>query len=499
MLTRLRVSGFKNLINVDVRFGPFTCVIGANGVGKSNLFDAIQLLSALADRSLIDAARSIRNVGVRPADIRSLFHHAGEHYGDNISLEAEMIIPGEGVDALRQRAVASTTFLRYAVTLVYRADESERSFGSLEILKEELDHINIGEATKHLLFPNKPKWRHSVIYGRRATPFISTEDQDDGCVIVLHQDGSGGGPIARSAGNLPRTVLSVANTAATPTALLARQEMLSWRLLQLEPTALRQPDEFTAASRLDTNGAHLPSALYHMAIKYACVMKVSEEEAISSVYNKVTTRLGELIEDVNAIWIDRDQRRELMTLYATDRNGTAYPARALSDGTLRFLALAVLEQETDAHGLLCMEELENGIHPERIPAMVRLARELATNTSQPAGPDNPLRQVILNTHAPAVIAQITADDLMIAENRPVDEKDSTARQITFGCIHETWRQKAQETVSTIPRNHLLDTLNLVVPGLSVLYVENEEGEEAAIQEEKTQQASDLQMPLFTVS
>ena len=155
-----------------------------------------------------------------------------------------MIIPGEGVDALRQRAVASTTFLRYAVTLAYRADDSERSFGSLEILKEELDHINIGEATKHLLFPNKPNWRRSVIYGRRATPFISTEDQDDGCVIVLHQDGSGGGPIARSAGNLPRTVLSVANTAATPTALLVRQEMLSWRLLQLEPTALRQPAAF---------------------------------------------------------------------------------------------------------------------------------------------------------------------------------------------------------------------------------------------------------------
>ena len=86
---------------------------------------------------------------------------------------------------------------------------------------------------------------------------------------------------------------------------------------------------------------------------------------------------------------------------------------------------------------------------------------------------------------------------MIAENRPVDEKDSTARQITFGCIHETWRQKAQETVYTIPRNYLLDTLKLVVPGLSVLYVENEE--EAAIKEEKTQEASDLQMPLFTLS
>ena len=39
MLTRFKVSGFKNLVDTDVRFGPFTCIAGANGVGKSNLFD----------------------------------------------------------------------------------------------------------------------------------------------------------------------------------------------------------------------------------------------------------------------------------------------------------------------------------------------------------------------------------------------------------------------------------------------------------------------------
>jgi AAA15 family ATPase/GTPase len=60
MLTRLKVNGFKNLVEVDVRFGPFTCVAGANGVGKSNLFDAITFLSALADKSLVDAAASVR-------------------------------------------------------------------------------------------------------------------------------------------------------------------------------------------------------------------------------------------------------------------------------------------------------------------------------------------------------------------------------------------------------------------------------------------------------
>ncbi len=55
MLTRLKANGFKNLVDVDIRFGPFTCVAGANGVGKSNLFDAIMFLSALADKSLVDS------------------------------------------------------------------------------------------------------------------------------------------------------------------------------------------------------------------------------------------------------------------------------------------------------------------------------------------------------------------------------------------------------------------------------------------------------------
>ena len=121
MLTRLKVSGFKNLVDVDVRFGPFTCVAGANGTGKSNLFDAIQFLSALADRPLIDAALSVRDEGGRTGDIRSLFHRVGDTYADEMTFETEMIVPFEGVDDLGQQAEASITFLRYAVTLAYRS------------------------------------------------------------------------------------------------------------------------------------------------------------------------------------------------------------------------------------------------------------------------------------------------------------------------------------------------------------------------------------------
>jgi AAA15 family ATPase/GTPase len=68
MLTRLKVNGFKNLVDVDVRFGPFTCIAGANGVGKSNLFDAIRFLSLLADNTLMDAALKLRGTNGRTRD-----------------------------------------------------------------------------------------------------------------------------------------------------------------------------------------------------------------------------------------------------------------------------------------------------------------------------------------------------------------------------------------------------------------------------------------------
>jgi hypothetical protein len=55
-------------------------------------------------------------------------------------------------------------------------------------------------------------------------------------VIKIHQDGGNRGrPQSLLAPNLPRTALSAANAAESPTATMARREMQSWRLLQLEP------------------------------------------------------------------------------------------------------------------------------------------------------------------------------------------------------------------------------------------------------------------------
>ena len=223
MLTRLKVTGFKNLVDVDVRFGSFTCVAGANGVGKSNLFDAIRFLSAIADRPLIDAALSVRDEKGKTADVRSLFHRVGDEYANEMSFEAEMIIPEEGVDDLGQQAKASITFIRYSLTIAYRTDNKLSSLSSpLEIIKEELVRINLSDAKANLLFNHEAIWRKSAVKGSGRVPsFISTEVIEKERLIKLRLEGKQTKHRLLISVNLPRTLLSMANTAETPTVLLA--------------------------------------------------------------------------------------------------------------------------------------------------------------------------------------------------------------------------------------------------------------------------------------
>ncbi len=465
MLTRLKVNGFKNLVDVDVYFGPFTCVAGANAVGKSNLFDAIHFLGALADRPLIDAALSVRAEGGRSTDINSIFHRVGDDFDREMSFVAEMIVPQEGWDDLGQKATATMTFLRYSVTIAYRKDDySLRSLGSLELKKEELVRITQKDALKKLLFTHKKAWRDSAIRGRRIPPFISTEGEGESRFIKLHQDGRGGRTLKRSAETLPRTVLSVANAAESPTALLARQEMQSWRLLQLEPSSLREPDGFTAPTKLGMDGSHLAAALYYLARrggrKTGAAFVAPGNE--SRIYGQVANRLSGLIDDVYDVWVDRDEKREILTLHVTDSGKTSHPARALSDGTLRFLALAVLELDPETKGLLCLEEPENGIHPEGIPAMLRLLEDIAVDVDSEIGTDNPLRQVIVNTHSPAVVAQVPDDTLLVAELKEDIRSGRRFKKACFSCLPETWRSKILG-VSIVSKGKLLSYLNPIEP------------------------------------
>jgi len=111
VLTRLEVKGFKNLLDVNVAFGPFTCIAGANGIGKSNVFDAIEFLSLLASETFTEAAQRVRSAsGFRGGDPRELFwdgysgkEHTMRVIQQGVSSFSCIVLTSEYMAACRER------------------------------------------------------------------------------------------------------------------------------------------------------------------------------------------------------------------------------------------------------------------------------------------------------------------------------------------------------------------------------------------------------------
>ncbi|MCK9875638.1 AAA family ATPase [Frankia sp. Ag45/Mut15] len=434
MLTRLEVDGFKNLLGLTVDFGPYTCIVGPNAVGKSNIFDAIEFLSLLADHQFLEAAQKLRSVGSHGGDPRSLFWNLGVGESAAMKIAVEMIVPQNIEDDFGQSESPTTSFLRYEVELSYRPTENGRtSSGGISLVREELRHIKLGDAAQRLRWPHSKKnFRDRTVFGRRSgSAYISTEMVDGVGTVKVHADGGSRGqprtsPVARA----PRTIVSTTTTSDHPTILAARREMQQWRMLALEPSAMRSPDLLTDSSHILANGAHLASALNRLAAHNS-----------DNVYASVASAAAALT-DVRDVVVDFDPRRELLTLNAQLGSGPLLPARALSDGTLRFLALCIIAQDPSFSGLLCMEEPENGIHPGRVEAMVNLVRDLAVDPFFQPGDENPLRQVVVNTHSPFYVQYQNDDDIILAVPASLLRDKRPALTVRLVPLADSWRARS---------------------------------------------------------
>jgi predicted ATPase len=450
MIIRLHIRNYKNLKDVELYLGAFTCIAGVNGVGKSNLFDAIRFLSTLAskDNTLVDAALQVRDEKNKKRslnDIKNLFFFNGTEHEKTIFFEADMILPVSGADHLGQQAKPTITSVRYTLELGFKTNKDEINQPAIEILKEELRPINKGEIKNTLkLMGFSLAWIESVITGTRqnATPFIET-NTDEKIAYVSTDQKLGGKRKKLNLENLPRTILSSANSSEYPTMQITQNEITSWKLMQFEPSSLRSADDllFIEKPKVTSSGEHLPATLYRL---------LNDKSINYNVKSNIENRLSELIDDVFEISVDRDEKRDILTLLIKSKNGNALPARSLSDGTLRFIALSIIQADPEFSGTICLEEPENGIHPERIDKIIRLLIDIATIETEPVSVDNPLRQVIINTHSPIVVTAIPQESLLFADFRSKFEKD-----VKFIPLFNTWRNKISQSKEYIKKGNLL--------------------------------------------
>ena len=463
MLTRIEVDGFKNLVGFSLDLGPYTCIAGVNGVGKSNVFDAIRFLSLLTDHTINQSALLIRGSEQDIGEIGDLFFSANGNTMNRITLAAEMIVDRQVVDDFGRPGDPSSTFLRYEVA--FRSEPPSPSagpLGGLVLEREDLRHIPSGLAAEKLRFPHtKRKFRNSVIYNkRRGSGYISTigDGKSDPATIVIHQDGGSSGRArpAAPAERAPRTIIGTENTAATPTILAACREMQRWRILALEPSAMRRPDKFTDEPGITADGGHIPVTLHHLA-RPASPSETSEDPH-DDILSRIATTLSSLV-PVRTVRAVRDDVRQLFSLELEEPDGVRLRANSISDGTLRFLALTAIAEAADA-GVYCMEEPENGIHPERLEAMNRLLHDIAVDADEPVAADNPLRQVIVATHSPYFVQLQSPEEIILAKNTAV-KSPSGGAVWPLKCypLQDSWRDRTESEDDT-KRSNGVGTLEL---------------------------------------
>ncbi len=441
MLTRLEANGFKNLVDFTLDLGPYTCIAGPNGVGKSNIFDAIRFLSLLTEHTMNDAARCTRDTpsGENTGDLADIFFATDDQRQKRFQLAVEMIVSREVSDDFGRPAKSTSTFLRYEVGFRYEGpSDAIGPFGGLVLEREELRPITVGRAHNHLRFPHhKSNFRNHLVHNRRfGKPYIDTTKDGEQDVILVHQDGgSRGRARPASAEGAVRTIIGTENTAATPTILAVRREMRSWRTLALEPSAMRRPDPYTQTPGIASNGAHIPATLQYIG---RTMPGHTTEQALATI----ASRLSDLV-PVTAVRVRRDDVRQLLSLELEERSGLRLPANSVSDGTLRFLALAVLA-EGSAEGVFCMEEPENGIHPANLEAMNLLLHDIAVDPTEPVGNENPLRQIVVATHSPYFVQLQHEGELVLAKKAM--RKTSLGTIEPLGCrpCLRTWRSSPED-------------------------------------------------------
>ena len=188
-------------------------------------------------------------------------------------------------------------------------------------------------------------------------------------------------------------MLSGVTNTEFPHAFAAREEIRTWKFLQLNPEVLRYPSSMLATPVLSADGQNLATTLARMRAEDPYVL------------TDVSSDLASLVPGIFKIDIDADQARNQYIVNATTQDQARFSSRVLSDGTLRMLALATLKNDPQHKGVLCFEEPENGVHPFRLKNIAHLLRELTTDFHDEHQIDIPLRQLLVNTHSPVFISQ----------------------------------------------------------------------------------------------
>ena len=327
-IREIAVAGYRSLRAIRFPVGRLTVFVGPNGVGKTNLYRALQLLQAAAAGTL---ARELASEGGMASAV-----WAGKRTGNKpvrIKLSVDLAADGER-DAVY--AYTDEIGLRVPTAAAFELEPQ---------VKEETLTVRNGGRTVTLLERRGPRAMARDDQGHK---------QELGATLLASETALG----------------TLQDPARFPDIDMVRRTMRDWRfyhdLRTDRGSPLRQPCLAVTTPTLASDGADL-------AAVFATLVHIRED----------TFDLDRAIDDAfpgAQLVVPPPGRTASFGLILPDYPKRVFEAGELSDGTLRYLGLAGALLAYRLPAFIALNEPEASLHPELLDPLARMIIRAAERT-----------------------------------------------------------------------------------------------------------------------
>ena len=380
MIKSIQLHNWKSFRNATVYFDPLTVLIGTNASGKSNALDAIDFLARMGQGK--DLATCLRS----------------ESNGDSFR---------GGVDWVATKGEKTFTITMF----VTGAAENEEYEYSIEVTPSPKPLITSERLVRHKRRPrSKSKFKPLQIF------WTDPCQAEDAAITARLYNEKRGAPrqMQRGIPILSQLQVGIAN--------ITRQEILAGikaaasalsRLFLLNPIPSHMREYCQKSERLHHDGSNLAGVI--------AALPESRKKDIESTILRYVSELPE--KDITSL------KAELYGPFHSDAiliceeqwSKTEAPlqvdARAMSDGTLRFIAILTALLTLPEGTQLVIEEIDNGLHPSRSDLLLKMLRDIGSERSV---------DIVATTHNPALLDALGPEmvPFVIVAHRDPESGDS---------------------------------------------------------------------------
>jgi predicted ATPase len=348
-IERIRLKNFKVFQDIEIKNIPDFCVVvGANGVGKTTLFDVFGFLKDCLTLNVTKALQS--RGGFKEVVSR-------EHEKENIAIE-----------------------------LQYRTEINN---------KERLVTYILEIGNKN----NRPVIHHEILRYKRSeygAPFHFLDFKDGkGYAINNEEDfDKTDEELHREEQRLESDILAIKGVGQFQRFIAAntfRQMIENWHVSDFHIEAARGSKDISGASEhLSANGDNLQL--------FANELYENNREIFNAILGKMKKR----VPGIGDISPEPTTDGRLLLKFQDGSFKDPFIDKYISDGTMKMFAYLVLLYDPRPHPLLCVEEPENQLYPQ---LMIELAEEFRAYTQRGG-------QVFVSTHSPDFLNAIKLEEVI---------------------------------------------------------------------------------------